>query len=89
MADAEYWVGEVMLRPGESLLAYTDGVTEARDENGGFFTESRLMSLLSGPPASAAGLLDVVERAVVDFEGGADPSDDLTLLAVHRKALTA
>src|SRR5262249_22217420 len=43
--DEAYDLGAVVLEPGDVLLAYTDGVTDARDPGGAFFTERRLLSL--------------------------------------------
>lgn len=82
--DGEFAVAEALLSPGETLLTFTDGVTEAQDATGAFYTEERLLSLLDGGASSAAGLLDRVESSVAAFIGGAEHSDDLTLLAVRR-----
>jgi sigma-B regulation protein RsbU (phosphoserine phosphatase) len=79
----------VTLEPGDLLLCYTDGVTEARSPTGAFFTEKRLLELVSRPYTSAAQVLDRVEASVNAHTGGAPPSDDLTLLAVYRSPTTA
>jgi sigma-B regulation protein RsbU (phosphoserine phosphatase) len=82
--DVPYDIGRVALEPGDTLLAYTDGVTEARDRAGAFFTEKRLLALLEESIPSAAALL---ERVVANLQGhvaGADPYDDVTMLAVRR-----
>ena len=50
--DAKFIAHQVSLAPGDTLFAFTDGVTEARDTNGRFFTEARLLQLLG-----AAGCL--------------------------------
>lgn len=86
LAGATFTVGRTRLAPGALFLAFTDGVTEARNEARDFFTEERLLALLTPPPATAAGLLDRIEAAVHHFAGEADPFDDLTLLAVRRQA---
>lgn len=77
-------VESALLAPGETLLAYTDGVTEARDGERNFFDEHRLLALLDEPAPSAALLLDRIERAVNAFTGDAPQADDVTLLAVRR-----
>lgn len=84
LADAGYTVEHDMLEPGELLLAYTDGVTEARNELRHFFAEERLLDLVRAPAESAAALLDRIEQAVRDFSGDAPRSDDVTMLAVRR-----
>lgn len=73
------------LAPGESLLAFTDGVTDARDADGVMFGEARLLALLA--QAGMAGtLVDGVRDAVRRHAGGEPPFDDVTLLAVSREA---
>ena len=88
LPEARYTVQEVQLEPGDTLLAYTDGVTEARNPNGNLFGEKRLMSLIMNRPyGSAAALLDEIETAVNEHTTGADPSDDITMLALRRSAI--
>lgn len=84
IADASWDVGQTTIEPGELLAAFTDGVTEARNDERDFFTEERLMTLLVDPASSASTLLDRIEHSVDSFAGDAPPSDDLTLLAVKR-----
>lgn len=74
------------LAPGESLVLYTDGVTEAFDAGGDQFGEARMLSALarlggSAPEAVAAAMIGAVKR----FETGAEQSDDVTLLVVQRR----
>lgn len=80
-----YTVSEVSLEPGESLVLYTDGLTEATGDGGVEYGADRLAALLraSGqlpPAAMAAAALDDVAR----HRAGAHPSDDLTLLVLRR-----
>ena len=84
MADARFEVAQITLSPEDGLLAFTDGVTEARNAERDFFTEERLIDLLTDPPSSATCLLDRIEQAVRDFTGEAASFDDLTLLALRR-----
>jgi sigma-B regulation protein RsbU (phosphoserine phosphatase) len=83
MAGSTYATNSVVLEPGEILLAFTDGVVDARDPNGMPFTEKRLLPLLQGPVSSAAVLLDRVLSQVRAHIAGADQFDDITLLAVR------
>ena len=46
VAGADFQVGEQMMEPGDYVLAFTDGVTEARDPKGGLFTDQRLVTLV-------------------------------------------
>lgn len=88
-ADAEFHIEFAQLNLGDTLYAYTDGVTEARDPSRGFFTEKRLRSVLGQPIESAAGLLDRVQDSVRVFMAGAAQFDDITMLAVRYVATTA
>jgi sigma-B regulation protein RsbU (phosphoserine phosphatase) len=85
LPTAEYEINKTVLEPGDVLLGYTDGVTEARGPHGEFFTEKRLLAILNEQPvASAGGLLDRIDVSLQSFIAGADPFDDITMLAVRR-----
>jgi len=79
-------IAEVTLDPGDTLIALTDGVADARDESGGEFSLNVLEALLASPPASAAALLDRIAEAVAIHSAGSKQFDDITMLAVHRVA---
>src|SRR5262249_3875524 len=63
LADASFDVASTRLAPGEGLLAFTDGVTDARGPSGRY-GEERLLGLLATPPSSAGAVLDSVEASV-------------------------
>jgi len=84
MPDMTFAAREAVLAPGETLFAFTDGVTDARDPSGRLFSEERLLELLSDGAPLAATLLGTVERAVDSHSAGSEPSDDITMLAVRR-----
>ena len=72
-------------QPGDVLLLYTDGVTEAMNNNQQDFTPSRLSAILQkNRTLSASDLLQTVVAAVREFTAGAAQSDDLTILVVRR-----
>jgi sigma-B regulation protein RsbU (phosphoserine phosphatase) len=72
------------LAPGDWLVLYTDGVTEALDETLALYGEARLQSLLSRERhASARALIDTVTADVAAFAGAAPRADDITLLALR------
>jgi sigma-B regulation protein RsbU (phosphoserine phosphatase) len=67
-------------------VAYSDGVTEARDEEGGFFGDERLRRLLAGSHGrSAEEIGSRIVQAVSDFCGQARPSDDLSIAVLRRR----
>jgi sigma-B regulation protein RsbU (phosphoserine phosphatase) len=75
---------EVPVVAGDLVLAYSDGVVEARSPAGEFFGEDRLRSVLRGCPQDPEGVVAGVLEAVDRFVGDQTPYDDLTLLAVAR-----
>lgn len=82
-ASPEAEVEELVLRGGDVLLMYSDGVTEARDRSRSFFDDDRLLTALAGTRGlSAEAVVSTVEQQVMEFAGGS-PQDDLTLLALR------
>jgi serine phosphatase RsbU (regulator of sigma subunit) len=78
-----YAEGRLRLAPGDTLLAYTDGVTEAQDPAGAFFTEPRLQELAARHgPAGALSLVRALRAALTEFVATGEQQDDVTLLAV-------
>jgi CRP-like cAMP-binding protein len=83
---ARYHAQRLALTPGDRLFAYTDGVTEAFSAARELFGEERLEGVLRrgvGLPLEA--WLGSVLDAVDDFAAGAEPSDDITCLALDFK----
>lgn len=91
MRRVDYTSGRFRLAPGERLLLYTDGVTEAHDTTDRLFGEERLLALsetLAGKTATE--ICDEVKNAVDAFSQGREQFDDITVLAVeYRGALPA
>lgn len=83
-ADGRFRTAEAVLGPGDALLLFTDGVTDARDPAGDFFGDERLLRGLAEPVAGPADLLDRIEARMKHHVGAADQYDDITMLAVHR-----
>ena len=80
-------VGQTTLAEGETLVAWTDGVTEARTAIGEeLFGEERTMATIGEGRSQAGPLLDGVLSAVDAWAAGAEQADDITLLAVRRAA---
>ena len=84
LPDFDFPGGEVELGPGDAVFFYTDGITEAMDENGGEFGEEALEQVLRGVGnTDAAGCTEAVVRAVRRHAGEAPQSDDITCLCLR------
>jgi len=83
--DALYATGRLTLAPDESLYVFSDGVTEAANQQGEMFSEHRLEAVLQGAAGrSSAEVVRSVAEAVRSFVDAAPPSDDITMLAIRR-----
>ena len=83
--NEKYETSRTVLGAGDVLIIYTDGVTEARDEDGKEFGEDRLLALVAQPLEERAALtLAAVMRKLDEFVGGAPQHDDITCLVVRR-----
>ena len=75
------------LGPGEGLLLYTDGVTEAMNAGREQFEAGRLLAAVAGIGSSSArSIVEAVVDEVSGFVGGAEQHDDITLLALRTAA---
>jgi sigma-B regulation protein RsbU (phosphoserine phosphatase) len=80
---AEYRVQPFKLEPGDKVVAYTDGVTEAQNSAGEFFGTKRLNEKVkAGANVGCEALHHSIRAAVADFTEGAPQSDDITLLVL-------
>ena len=84
MPDIIFKSQEIQLEPGDLLVGYTDGVTEARSPQDEIYTRDRLQSLLTQPLKSAAETLERIKTSLFAFIDIAPRSDDVTMLAVQR-----
>ena len=86
--DADYDVSTAVLGPGELLLAYSDGVTDASPEElGGDPLGTEGLAAMVAPlrDLPARELLDRLDEEMERFLQGRDPDDDLTMVAVKRQ----
>ncbi|MDR1509607.1 MAG: SpoIIE family protein phosphatase [Synergistaceae bacterium] len=86
MENMEFATQEMPFGEGDLLLLYTDGVTEAMNEEKELFGNDRLIELLSAKAeetitVSPKELIETLREAVVNFAGDAEQSDDITMLA--------
>jgi serine phosphatase RsbU (regulator of sigma subunit) len=82
--DTAYDMGRIRMEPGDMLIGYTDGVTEARSPADEVFTRSRLRSLIEQPFSTASELLERIKANLFTFIDIAPRHDDVTMLAVQR-----
>jgi sigma-B regulation protein RsbU (phosphoserine phosphatase) len=71
----------VVLGPGDSLVLYTDGVTEAR-RGDDFFGEARLRAAIERHAGSATSVTEGVLREVLEFQAG-DARDDIAIVTLR------
>ncbi|MEU6058763.1 GAF domain-containing SpoIIE family protein phosphatase [Streptomyces sp. NPDC047097] len=83
-ADPRVTSHRLRLRRHESLLLYTDGLTEARDAHGAQFGDQRLADALTATPhhPTAQQVIDTLTRAVRTFTGGREIDDDQAVLVL-------
>jgi serine phosphatase RsbU (regulator of sigma subunit) len=87
MPGLPFQVGHTTLAKGEALVAWTDGVTEARTAVGEeLFGEARTLATIGDGQRPADAVLDDILAAVDAWAAGAEQADDITLLAVRRAA---
>ena len=83
--DFQFSEETLHLEHGDTLLLYTDGVTEATNENDEEFGEKRLEDTLKDvPQQNCQQIINAVKANVKTFAGKAEQSDDITLLAIKR-----
>jgi serine phosphatase RsbU (regulator of sigma subunit) len=88
-ANADYREGRTTLQPGDVLVIYSDGVTEAASPSGEEFGPTRLYEVVSrNVESSAAGIRDRIESALTKFSQGTQAADDITLVIAKRQAGT-
>lgn len=85
-ADAAYTASEEELAPGDTLVYYTDGVSEATDAKDEQYGEERIVAgLLERPRLSAREIAEGLFAGVKRHAGAGPASDDITVVAVRRR----
>jgi len=75
----------ISILPGETLLLYTDGLTEAFSLDGELFGDDRVMNAMTSiTPQSADDVIEAVESHLNEFIETVPLGDDLTMLVIHR-----
>ncbi|MCL2242963.1 MAG: SpoIIE family protein phosphatase [Treponema sp.] len=84
LRDTKYKEEEIFLESGDIIYLYTDGVTEAMNQEKELFTETRLVSALNkNKELNPRDLLFAVKQEVDNFSSGAEQTDDITMLALQ------
>jgi len=85
LPKAVYSEARATMQPGDVLVLFTDGVTEAPDPSGEEFGEARLAELVSSMrDRPAAEIVEAIHVAVAEYTQGAPAADDITVVAVRR-----
>jgi serine phosphatase RsbU (regulator of sigma subunit) len=89
MAEADLSVQQLRLSPGDRVVIYSDGVSEAMNWNNDQFGEERILEVIQhNANRNAEELFEAVHAAVVEFVGAATQKDDLTLLVLGYQGKT-
>lgn len=83
--DAQWKQKIVRFRPGDFLILYTDGITEAQNPQGDYYEEKLLDLLLAQGGRSAQAICDTVIDAVRSFVGPEPFQDDVAVMVIRRK----
>ncbi|NTW02184.1 MAG: serine/threonine-protein phosphatase, partial [Oscillochloris sp.] len=87
MASQEFEVRQTRIEPGEQLIMFSDGITEAMNTSGEPFNDDRLHAVLrEGAGLPTQDLVSMVIRQVEAYATGAPQADDMTLMVVSREA---
>jgi sigma-B regulation protein RsbU (phosphoserine phosphatase) len=81
---AEFTVESLQLAPGDRVVIYSDGVTEAQNQNREFFGKKRLREILAAHAGeSCSAIHDAIQEGVAAFTEGAPQSDDITVVVLE------
>lgn len=83
LVGARFRQSRASLRRGDTLLLYTDGVTEASDPSGRMFGEQRLLNVVMRHRSGHGSLPGELLRRVREFEGGKPQGDDIACVALR------
>jgi len=86
MTEMQYQVKLVTIEPGDILLGFTDGVTEAMSPREELFGKKRIANLLKNPPSTAAELIEQIKLELFKHIDNAPQFDDITMIGVRRES---
>jgi serine phosphatase RsbU (regulator of sigma subunit)/CHASE2 domain-containing sensor protein len=83
ITEFPYPLEHLKLKPGETLVLVTDGVTEAQNAGGDLFGRDRILSGRGEWARSAGAIVECIRDEVRAFEAGTEATDDLTVMAIR------
>lgn len=86
LPDMPFKARRIHIEPGDTFIAFTDGITEAKDPLGNELRDGRFMEMISEPVGSAEGLIDRFKTFFSDSPTETDQFDDQTMLVIRRTA---
>ena len=90
MEGAEFALETLRLAPGDRVVIYSDGVTEAQNQKREFFGKKRLNEILKAHAGeSCSAIHDAIQEGVTAFTEGAPQSDDITLVVLEYRGSSA
>ena len=90
MPEFEFDQNKIALEPGDTLVLYTDGVTEAMNGAGEEYGMDKLREVLAAAPSKdAEQITTAIFESIREFAGDAPQSDDITCLALHCREVDA
>ncbi len=88
--DANWERRTISFTPGDKLILYTDGITEAQNDSGISFDEKLLIECINSQQnGSAFDLQDTIMNNIREFTAGAPQSDDITLMILEKETVEA
>ena len=84
MPDAKYKVNEVTLNSGDSLLVFTDGIPDSKNEQNEFYGHERLVEFVKHKEPTSADLVNRLGSELDTFIDTSEQFDDITILALRR-----
>jgi len=83
--DADFKVEQLVFGHGDFLVAFTDGVQDTLNWDGGFFTAERLLKYIQNPWTSLFSMIFELKIELSNFMGGQQQYDDITIVSLRRK----
>jgi serine phosphatase RsbU (regulator of sigma subunit) len=84
LPNVAFEINHIQMDVEDSLFAYTDGLTEAKNQSGDFYGDKRLLKLVAQPFRSAGELVNGILMDINQHIYGTEQYDDITMLAIRR-----